>query len=243
MRVIRPPRRFVYFAALALVCCTVTATIALPALARGSSAPVGATARCRDGSYSYATHHRGACSHHGGVAAWLDGSGSASSRSSSSASASPIPLGETVLLGKRTRTSGCRLGANPDRRCSPGAYYSKLTGSVICSSTFHTSSIRNVPQAEKYAVETEYGMTPRSYGSALEIDHIVSLELGGSNEIANLFPERLNARPGYRVKDRLENKLHDLVCSGQMNLRSAQRQIATNWQSLYKNVYGAAPLD
>ena len=232
----------VTIAAVLILACGAGST-ALPALARGDSAFGGATARCRDGSFSYAKHHQGACSHHGGVAAWLDGSGSASSGSSSSASASPIPLGETVLLGKRTKTSGCKLGANPDRHCSPGAYYSKLTGSVVCSPTFHTGSIRNVPQAEKHAVESEYGLAPRSYGSTLEIDHIVSLELGGSNEIANLFPEMANAGPGYHVKDRLENKLHDLVCSGQMNLRSAQRQIATNWQSLYKKVYGAVPSD
>jgi hypothetical protein len=35
------------------------------------SAPGGATAVCRDGSYSYSLHHRGTCSHHGGVAQWL----------------------------------------------------------------------------------------------------------------------------------------------------------------------------
>jgi hypothetical protein len=29
--------------------------------------PAGATAECRDGTYSYAAHHQGACSHHGGV--------------------------------------------------------------------------------------------------------------------------------------------------------------------------------
>ncbi|MEV5747446.1 DUF3761 domain-containing protein [Actinoallomurus sp. NPDC052308] len=29
--------------------------------------PAGATARCNDGTYSYAAHHQGACSHHGGV--------------------------------------------------------------------------------------------------------------------------------------------------------------------------------
>ncbi len=30
----------------------------------------GATAQCADGSYSYAAHHQGACSHHGGVSTW-----------------------------------------------------------------------------------------------------------------------------------------------------------------------------
>ena len=35
------------------------------------SVPTGATARCRDRSYSFSRNHRGTCSHHGGVAAWL----------------------------------------------------------------------------------------------------------------------------------------------------------------------------
>jgi hypothetical protein len=35
--------------------------------------PTGATAQCKDGSYSHAQHHTGACSRHGGVAKWLDG--------------------------------------------------------------------------------------------------------------------------------------------------------------------------
>jgi hypothetical protein len=33
--------------------------------------PVGAIARCKDGLYSHARNHRGACSKHGGVASWL----------------------------------------------------------------------------------------------------------------------------------------------------------------------------
>lgn len=37
---------------------------------RASSRPAGATARCRDGSWSFSQHHRGTCSHHGGVASW-----------------------------------------------------------------------------------------------------------------------------------------------------------------------------
>lgn len=33
--------------------------------------PAGATAQCRDGSYSFSQNHRGTCSHHGGVSRWL----------------------------------------------------------------------------------------------------------------------------------------------------------------------------
>jgi uncharacterized protein DUF3761 len=36
-----------------------------------SSVPGGATARCGDGTYSFSEHHRGTCSHHGGVSSWL----------------------------------------------------------------------------------------------------------------------------------------------------------------------------
>jgi hypothetical protein len=200
-----------------------------------ASPPPGATALCRDGTYSFSRHRSGTCSHHGGVAKWLTG-GDAGGTSSTKP-----PLGKTVLLARRTRTSGCRPGPSPDRRCSPGAYYSKLTTPVICSSSFRTSSIRDVPESEKYAVEEEYGMAPGHYGRTLEIDHIVSLELGGSNDIANLFPERVDAGPGYPVKDRLENRLHDVVCSGALTLRYAQRAIASNWQLLYERVFGVVP--
>jgi uncharacterized protein DUF3761 len=36
-----------------------------------SQAPAGATARCRDGTYSFSRHRSGTCSYHGGVATWL----------------------------------------------------------------------------------------------------------------------------------------------------------------------------
>ncbi len=150
-------------------------------------------------------------------------------------------VGRTVLLGPRSRTSDCVLSARPDRRCSPGAYYSRLSRAVLCAGGFSTRSIRYVPQAEKDEVEREYGLLPGRYGRTLEIDHVVPLELGGSNAIANLFPEQANAHPGYHVKDRLENRLRALVCSGRMALRVAQRQIAADWTALYQAVYGVAP--
>ncbi|WP_343205931.1 DUF3761 domain-containing protein [Rhodanobacter sp. MP1X3] len=39
--------------------------------AMAATAPAGASAQCRDGSYSFSMNHRGTCSHHGGVARWL----------------------------------------------------------------------------------------------------------------------------------------------------------------------------
>jgi len=56
-----------------------------------------------------------------------------------------------------------------------------------------------------------------------------------------LLPEKLYACPGYRVKDKLENRLHAMVCAGSVGLRAAQRGIASNWQQLYGPVFGVAP--
>jgi len=172
------------------------------------------------------------------------GSGSTTTTTRTSPGGGPPALGRTVLLKRRTRTRGCKLGPLPDRRCSPGAYYSRLTKAVICSSSFHTGTIRNVPQSEKYAVEREYDLPARLYGHTLEVDHIVSLELGGSNNIANLFPEEAkfrNGAPGYSVKDRLENQTAAAVCAGRISLRSAQKQIAANWEKLYRKLFGTPP--
>jgi len=39
--------------------------------ARANTAPAGASAECRDGTFSFSANHRGTCSHHGGVKRWL----------------------------------------------------------------------------------------------------------------------------------------------------------------------------
>jgi uncharacterized protein DUF3761 len=42
-----------------------------PAKSDSGAVPVGATAKCRDGDYSFSEHHSGTCSGHGGVGQWL----------------------------------------------------------------------------------------------------------------------------------------------------------------------------
>ena len=45
--------------------------VRVPSPVFSETKPAGATARCRDGSYSFSQHRRGTCSHHGGVAEWF----------------------------------------------------------------------------------------------------------------------------------------------------------------------------
>lgn len=45
-------------------------TVHSPAFSNTGSMPAGASARCRDGTYSFSQNRRGTCSHHGGVAQW-----------------------------------------------------------------------------------------------------------------------------------------------------------------------------
>ncbi|HEY3597123.1 MAG TPA: DUF3761 domain-containing protein [Paraburkholderia sp.] len=46
-------------------------TVHAPAYSRSGNVPEGASARCRDGTYSFSRHHSGTCSRHGGVESWL----------------------------------------------------------------------------------------------------------------------------------------------------------------------------
>ncbi len=136
-------------------------------------------------------------------------------------------------LGQRTKTSGC-VSSNglPDPACTPGATFPDVTVQQICTSGY-SSSVRNVPQSEKDEVYAEYGVTSHAPGE-YEVDHLVSLELGGSNDIANLWPQPASPTPGFHQKDQVENYLHDQVCSGKLSLQQAQMEIATNWLAVYK---------
>jgi hypothetical protein len=50
---------------------TATATKSAPTATASNTDPTGATAKCKDGTYSKSQHHSGTCSSHGGVAEWL----------------------------------------------------------------------------------------------------------------------------------------------------------------------------
>ena len=142
-------------------------------------------------------------------------------------------------FGVQTKTSGCQAsGGLPDGACTPGAIISTATVSQICTSGY-ASSVRNVPTSEKNQAYAEYGIASH-YAGQYEVDHLVSLELGGSNDIANLWPEAASPTPGFHQKDQVENYLHSQVCSGAIDLAKAQLEIATNWLAVYSQMQSAA---
>jgi len=137
--------------------------------------------------------------------------------------------------GVQTKTSGCvAQGGLPDPACTPGALLATGTKDAICQSGY-ASSVRNVPTSEKDQVYAEYGIAHHSPGQ-YEVDHLVSLELGGSNDISNLWPELASPKPGFHEKDKVENYLHSQVCSGAISLKEAQIEIATNWLGVYNRM-------
>ena len=68
---------------------------------------------------------------------------------------------------------------------------------------------------------------------ATTVDHVLAVVLGGTNDPANLVPANYRGFLNADDKDRLENYLHDAVCSGQMRLQAAQEAIAADWVKAY----------
>lgn len=89
----------------------------------------------------------------------------------------------------------------------------------------------------KRRVFLRYGIRRHERGQ-YEVDHLIPLELGGSNSVKNLFPEAARPKPGFHQKDRLENRLHKEVCDGTMTLHDASHQIAVNWLKAYHHEFG-----
>jgi hypothetical protein len=136
----------------------------------------------------------------------------------------------------------CRYGVAadgyplPDRRCTPGAVDTAVgqanIHTTICRSGY-TRSVRPpeaVTEPAKLASMAAYGASDPP--SRYEYDHLVPLELGGSSDVRNLWPQPDVGRapgPGTNAKDGVEERLHAAVCSGRVTLAAAQAAIARDW--------------
>jgi hypothetical protein len=107
----------------------------------------------------------------------------------------------------------------------PGSFDSRVTVGELCTLGFARRH-RRVPYRVRDAVYNRYGLW-RGFRRGYVIDHLIPLELGGRNDLANLWPQP--RAQSYR-KDRDENRLHDAVCTGSESLADARAEIVRIWR-------------
>ena len=122
----------------------------------------------------------------------------------------------------------------PDSRLTPGATL-RLSRIKVCSEASTNNKVVPVALQRKVFEECRMvGAEPRAY----EVDYLVTPALGGADDIHNLWPHSYSATVwNAQVKDALENRLRTLVCSGQLDLATAQRDISEDWVAAYKKYF------
>lgn len=145
------------------------------------------------------------------------------------------PDGSIVLNSPRQQTSSGDLSVYPYlpiKELTPGVVRPGTTKEMICV-TGYSAGVRNVTNSTKKQIFDSYGIAG-DYG-IYEIDHLISLQLGGDNARGNLWPQPYNLPDwGARKKDGLENRLHAMVCRGDITMEQAQKEISENWIEAYK---------
>ena len=145
----------------------------------------------------------------------------------------------------------------PNPMMTPGVVRPEITFANLCpkfvdpaaNGVQGTEQYRNVPTARAASVYAEYGLSGDHHGycsgpRGCEIDHLISIELGGANDPGNLWPQPYSGTMWTaEAKDDLENKLHTLVCARTITLVQAQTAIRTNWINAYKTYIGPAPVE
>jgi hypothetical protein len=139
-----------------------------------------------------------------------------------------------VAAGVVAGAEVARADAVPDHTRTPGLV-TTTNAAVVCAMGYARHA-RNVPYRVRDAVYASYGI-PRGHRTAAGgyigprrnyvIDHLVPLELGGANAVQNLWPQ---PRTEAKAKDRVEDALHEAVCSGRMKLGDAQLRIERHWE-------------
>ncbi|MEP7308606.1 MAG: zf-HC2 domain-containing protein [Acidobacteriota bacterium] len=125
-------------------------------------------------------------------------------------------------------------GVLPVRSLTPGATR-RVQLDELCGG--RESAERPISPAVRQAVLRDYRMEEVP-AHEYELDYLITPELGGSGDRRNLWPERYSARVwNARVKDELEQLLPQLVCRGEVDLATAQRDIAANWIAAYKKYF------
>ena len=119
----------------------------------------------------------------------------------------------------------------PNAALTPGDVLSTDVNKICVSG--YAGRARNVSTATKNEVYAEYGIASHA-PAEYEVDHLIPLGIGGSNDIKNLWPQPTDPRPGRLEKDALEDELHKRICDRSIDVRAAQHDVAIDWVSAYR---------
>ena len=128
----------------------------------------------------------------------------------------------------------------PDPSCSPGAINPTLTLKVLKTKGFTTKCVRDQASSKKQKEQTyvwyEIKKPKNNSGKrqTCELDHIISLQLGGADTLENLWPQcgRANValpKRSFKRKDDVENYLARQIKDGKIGVKEAQQGIAEDW--------------
>jgi hypothetical protein len=121
----------------------------------------------------------------------------------------------------------------PDPTLTPGSVRTTDLNDV-CSG-LGTARLRHMTRERSDGIMHAYGL-PGGRHEAYEIDHLIPLSIGGSDDNANLWPEprrMIESDWPAERKDELEMRLHSLVCSGRLDIEVAQSAVAEDWVQAY----------
>jgi hypothetical protein len=125
-------------------------------------------------------------------------------------------------------------GTLPIAGLTPGAAAPVAT-TALCAGD--VAAIAPVSDDLRAQVLRDYGMA-HVPDHEYELDYLITPDLGGTTEAANLWPERYTgSKWNARVKDHLELLLPRMVCTGEVDLPTAQRDIASNWVAAYRKYF------
>ncbi len=126
-------------------------------------------------------------------------------------------------------------GPEPDHALTPGSAL-PLSVAEVCQRTDDDLD-PPVPPAQQHAVFRAYRMSERA-SKAYQVDYLINPQVGGDNTLRNLWPEPYHATVwNATAKDALETRLHGMVCRGQLDLSTAQRELASDWIAAYKKYF------
>jgi hypothetical protein len=130
----------------------------------------------------------------------------------------------------------------PDPALTPGvlaldAHGHPLSVAQVCTTKWGKDA-RHVTEAMKQEVARRYHVTyplmrkghrltaaEKAQRAKFEVDHLLSRENGGADDVDNLWLQPWDGPLGAHAKDKVENALHRAVCRGDLTLEAAQQQL------------------